>query len=94
MQDSDGTGQQEGLISDRSQSCLELEETQKKKKKKIQKQISTWHSKLSVWKGDRPNIKNVCLKTTERSDLLNTIWNKEILPSGKQQLDTITITNC
>lgn len=33
------------------------------------------------------------LKTTERSDFLNTIWNKEILPSGKQQPDTITITD-
>lgn len=33
------------------------------------------------------------LKTTERSDLLSTIWNKEILPSGKKQLDTIIITD-
>lgn len=35
----------------------------------------------------------VFLKTTERSDFLNAIWNKEILPSGKQQPDTITITD-
>lgn len=33
-------------------------------------------------------------KTPERSDLLNTIWNKDILPYGKNNENRITITDC
>lgn len=32
--------------------------------------------------------------TPESSDLLNTVWSKDIQPYGKEQRDRITITDC
>lgn len=92
MSGSEGTAQGEGLTSDWRQSCLELEETLQEKDSESELLLRVAGSQIG--KGTDLTLKmHVFLKTTERSDFLNAIWNKEILPSGKQQPDTITIAD-
>lgn len=91
MSGSEGTAQGEGLTSDWRQSCLEREETLQEKDSESE---LLRVAGSPIGKGTDLTLKmHVFLKTAERSDFLNAIWNKEILPSGKQQPDTITITD-
>lgn len=81
MSGSDGTGQREVLNSDWRQSCLELEKTLQEKDSESELLLRVAGSQIG--KGTDLALKMYAfLKITERSDFLNAIWNKEILPSG------------
>lgn len=54
------------------------------------------HSELQapVWHGNRPKLKSTCFQKDSGKIRLNAIQNKVVLPSGKPQLDKITVTDC